>query len=72
MKKSNYILLMYVLDSSPKIKKFESMDKAQKFVERFQKKYPDHMAVNSGNWIDYLVTGISGQVHFFTDGIKVE
>ncbi len=71
-KTKKYNLLMYVADSSPKIKRFDSMEKMGKFVEKFHKKYPEHMCANSGYWIDYVVTGVTGEVHFFTDGIKVQ
>lgn len=67
-----YNLLMYVEDSEPKIKRFNSNKEASNFVDRFQKKYPDYMSSDSGNWIDYMVSGVTGDVFFFTDGITVE
>lgn len=63
---------MYVVDSNPKIKKFGSTKELGKFMDDFWKKYPDHLAADSGNWIDYCVTEVSGDVHFFTDGLEVE
>jgi hypothetical protein len=76
MKKTNKIekhhLLMYVEDCSPKIKKFYSTEKMSDFIEKFQKKHPDHLASDSGWWIDYCVMDVSGPVHFFCDGIKVK
>jgi hypothetical protein len=71
-KNNSYNLLMYTEDSSPKIKRFNTLQQAQDFVDKFNKKYPDHMSFDSGSWIDYLVTEVSGNVHFFTDGITVE
>lgn len=67
-----YHLLMYVVNSNPKIKRFDSVEKMAKFVEAFQKKHPDHLASESGDWIDYCITKVSGDVHFFTDGIEVQ
>lgn len=63
---------MYVVDSSPKMRKFKSLEDMATFVDKFQKKYPDHMAMESGHWIDYVITGVTGEVTFFTDGIKLE
>lgn len=68
---SEYQLLMYVEDSIPKLKKFSTMEEAGKFVDKFQKKYPDYMSTESGHWIDFVVTGVTGDIHFFTDGIEV-
>ena len=67
-----YHILMYVLDSTPKLKKFSSMELMHKFVNKFQKKYPDQEAVNSGYWIDFVISGVTGDVTFFTDGISLE
>lgn len=71
-KSSKYNLLMYVEKSSPKIKRFESLEEMGKFVEKFQKKHPDHMSTNADNWVDYAVTDITGEVYFFTDGLEVQ
>jgi hypothetical protein len=70
-KQVKHHLLMYVVNSSPAIKKFTSMDKMEKFVKEFQKKYPDEDAINTGSWIDYVVTGVTGEIYFFVDGIEV-
>lgn len=67
-----YCLLVYVLNSMPKIKKFDSKEKVKKFIDKFQKDHPEHMSMDSGDWIDYMVTGVKGEVFFFTDGMKVE
>lgn len=67
-----YNLLVYVENCSTKMKKFDSTDKMGKFVEKFQKKYPDHLAIDSGYWIDHCIMGVTGPIHFFTDGIEVK
>lgn len=67
-----YNLLVYVLDSTNKIKRFDSTEKMGKFIDSFLKKYPDYMSNDSGNWIDYAITDVGGEVHFFTDGLEVE
>ncbi len=74
MKKKNkeYQLLMYVENSCPRIKKFDTKKQMGQFVESFQKQYPDHMAMESGYWIDYCIFGVTGEVCFFTDGLEVE
>lgn len=64
--------MIYVSNCELKMKKFDSFEKMGKFVKSFWKKYPDHLSVDSGYWIDYAITGITGDVHFFTDGLKVE
>lgn len=66
-----YHLLMYVLNSSPKLKRFYAMEEMEIFINKFHKKYPEVEAASSGYWIDFIVTNISGDVHFFTDGISV-
>jgi hypothetical protein len=67
-----YYLAAYVLDSNPKMKKFDSFEKMGKFVKEFQEEHPDHMSIDSGDWIDFVITGIVGDVYFFTDGIELE
>lgn len=66
MKKSTsskkYHLLAYVENSSSRLKKFNSLKALNKFVHDFNKKYPDHLAVQTGYWIDYCITGITGDV----------
>jgi hypothetical protein len=71
-KNAPYHLLMYVLNSEPKIKRFDTTEEMGKFIDKFNKKYPEAQASNSGNWTDYAITNILGDVHFFTDGIEVE
>lgn len=67
-----YHLLVYVLDSSSKIKRFDSTLEMGKFIDDFYKKYPDYLDTYSDNWIDYTITGITGEVFFFTNGLEVE
>jgi hypothetical protein len=67
-----YHLLMYVEDSSPKIKKFSTTKALGTFIDKFLKKYPDYASHSSGHWIDFSVTNVSGRVDFFTDGLEVE
>lgn len=70
--KKSFHFLMYVEDSSPKIKRFNTKDQMHKFVNEFQSKYPDHMTLDSGYWIDFCVFDVHGDIHFFTDGIEVK
>lgn len=69
--KDVYHILMYVENCSPKMKKFKTTEELGKFVDTFNKKYPDYAAMDSGYWTDFAITGITGDLHFFTDGIKV-
>lgn len=73
-KKNNkpYHLLVYVANCVTKIKRFESTDKMGKFIDDFNKEYPDSDAADTGYWVDYAITNVEGDVHFFTDGMKVE
>lgn len=71
-KTKEYNLLVYVDDSILKMKKFYSFEEMGKFVAKFQKKYPDHLASDSGYYIDYCITKIRGDIHFFTDGIDLK
>jgi hypothetical protein len=66
-----YNLLVYVEDSTTKIKRFSSTKKLGAFIESFVKKYPDYMHQYSDNWIDFSITEIAGRVDFFTDGIEM-
>ena len=73
MKKAKkYHLLSYVLNSEPKLKKFTSKLEMGRFIDKFLKDHPDYMATESGDWIDFCISDISGEVHFFTDGLEVE
>jgi hypothetical protein len=60
-------LVFYVLGCSPKIKKFYCKKKMTKFVENFLKKYPDHKGMDTGCWIDYTITDISGSLTTIAD-----
>lgn len=71
-KNKEFHLISYVLDSSPKLKKFSSVDAMAKFVEKFHRDHPEHMSSKSGDWIDFVITNITGKVTFFTDGIDLE
>jgi len=72
--KSNkkYHILTYTLNSTPKMKRFDSTKEMGDFIDKFNKKHPDYAAIESGDWIDFAVTGITGDVHFFCDGIELE
>ena len=74
MKKKNkpYHLLVYVANCETKVKRFETTEAMGKFIDKFNKKYPESEASESGYWTDYSITDISGEVYFFTDGMKVE
>jgi acyl-CoA hydrolase len=67
-----YNLLMYTVDASPKIRKFKTEKAMGEFIDEFYRQHPDHADQYSDNWIDYAVTEVTGEVHFFTDGLKVQ
>lgn len=73
-KKANkiYHILKYVTHDDNKIKSFDSIEELGSFIDNFYKEYPNYADFDSPNWIDYAITGITGDIHFFTDGIKVE
>lgn len=72
-KKSNkYHLLVYVKDCETKLKKFDSEQEMGKFMDQFCKDHPNFLDLDSDNWLDYCIVGITGDVHFFTDGLSVE
>jgi hypothetical protein len=62
---------MYVVNSEPKIKKFSSAQSANKFIKTFQAKWPDHLASQTGSWIDYLVQDVHGEIKFLSEGIEI-
>jgi len=71
-KTNSYHLLVYVADSCTKIKKFKTTKALGTFIDKFLKKYPDYASHNSGYWIDFSITEVSGRVDFFTDGLEIE
>jgi len=71
-KQELYHLLMYVEDSSPKLKRFDTTKEMGKFMDDFNKLHPDYASIESGYWLDYAITGVNGDVHFFTDGLELE
>lgn len=70
--KKEHCILSYIEGSDTKLKKFTSTEKMGKFVDDFYKKYPNYASYESDNWIDFAITGVSGDVFFFTDGLKLE
>jgi hypothetical protein len=70
-KTKSYHLLMYVLNCEPKIKKFSSLKHANTFIKLFQAKWPDHLAQNTGSWIDYLVQDVHGKIKFLSETIEL-
>ena len=66
-----YHILMFVQDSTPYIKKFKTTDEMGKFIDAFNKKYPDEQAINSGYWLDFCITDITGDLHLLCEGVKV-
>jgi hypothetical protein len=70
--KQKYHLLMYIEDSNPKLKKFLSTQEMGKFIDEFGKKYPGQEAADAGFWIDFAITNVGGEVHFFTNDNYLE
>lgn len=66
-----YHVLMYVEDTERKIKKFKTTEELGKFIDTFNKKHPEYASIDSGYWTDFAITGVTGDMHFFTDGIEV-
>jgi hypothetical protein len=56
-KDKKYSLVVYVVDSSPTVKKFKDAEKAMDFVYRFTNEHPN---VSDGYWVDYVITDIKG------------
>ena len=71
-KSKEYHLLAYVLDSEPKLKRFDSKEQLGAFIDQFLIIYPDYASIDSGCWVDYAITNITGEVHFFTTEMKVD
>lgn len=71
-KQEPYHLLMYVEDSNPKIKRFKTTDELGRFIDDFNKKWPDQEAMDSGYWMDYCISNITGDIHLLSTGIEVE
>ena len=63
MKKINFVL--YVENSSPRLKKFNSIKTLRKFVADFQKKHRD-TGLEDGYWLDLVATDV-GELEIYTD-----
>jgi hypothetical protein len=72
--KSNkpYHLLVYIEKCSTKMKKFDTKEEMGRFVDDFNKKHPDYADQYSDYWVDYAITDVSGDIHFFTDSMRVK
>lgn len=70
--KKGYNLLIYVEDSNPRIKQFDTQEALGKFADNFIKEHPEYASADSDCWLDYAITGVTGEVVFFTDGLEVE
>lgn len=55
-----------------RIKKFKTDQEMGEFIDAFYKKYPDYADKYSDNWVDFSVSGVTGDINFFTDGVTVE
>jgi hypothetical protein len=71
-KKETYHLLFYVLNTEPKVKKFKTTAEMGKFIDDFNKEWPQSECSISGSWTDLAVTEVNGEIHFFTDGVELE
>jgi len=54
-------LVIYVENSSPKSKIFETEKSAWNFIDKYKDDHPD---VRDGWWVEYLVTNIKGEVYY--------
>jgi hypothetical protein len=67
-----YQLLVYIVKCETRIKKFATEKEMGQFIDGFLKEHPEYQEEYSENWIDFALTGVTGDVHFFTDGVAVE
>ncbi len=65
-----YHLLQYVEGCSPRTKKFKTLKGLNQFVQDFQKKYGIDPC--DGNWLDYSVTNITGDVQVYDPSVSLE
>lgn len=66
-----YQILVYMEEGETKLKRFRTTDELGKFIDAFNKVHPESQAGETGYWTDFAITGITGDVHFFTDGMEV-
>lgn len=71
-KTETYHLLFFVVNSTPRVKKFRTTAEMGEFMDSFNKEYPEDQYELYGSWLDLAVTEVNGEVHFFTDGIGLE
>lgn len=62
-KKAKFHLCVYVESCGTKIKKFSDIKALKKFILQFSAEYPNQQ--EGDNWIDYVVTNITGDIHVF-------
>jgi len=72
IKKETYHLLFYVLNTEPKVKKFKTTLEMGKFIDAFNREWPEDECSISGSWTDLAICEVSGEIFFFTDGIELE
>lgn len=66
-----YHILVYIEKCEQRIKKFKTEKEMGKFIDNYYKLHPEYADKYSDYWVDFAVTNISGDVHFFTDSLKV-
>ena len=67
-----YQLLVYIVNCETRIKKFATEKEMGEFIDGFNKEHPEYQETYSEHWIDFAITGVTGDAHFFTDGMVVE
>lgn len=61
--KKSYHVVYYVIDSIRAMRKFNSIEEMETFFKEFEERYPKEDK-NSGNFLDFSITNISGEIKF--------
>lgn len=67
-----YQVLVYIANGETRVKRFDTEQEMGEFIDGFLKEHPEYQSSHSDYWIDFALTGVTGDIHFFTDGVKVE
>lgn len=61
--KKPYHVVYYTVDSTPAMRKFNSIEDMETFFKEFKKRYPKEDKL-SGTFLDFSITNISGEIKF--------
>ena len=59
-----YHIVYYTVDTAPAMRKFKTLDDMRIFFKEFEALYPKKNQYESGSFLDFCITNISGKIKF--------